>query len=376
MQNADIGFDKHQLLTIPMQGGLAAHYETLREEIRKHPGIESVSASTDQPFRIGSNSSNIDWQGKDPDNEVLVSFTAVDFNYATTMKIRMISGRDFSEEHRGDLYQDTIANWLINATMANMIAKDIYGDKDQTVDQEVKADQDLKAGRGQINGQEEIVGMTLRFMGIEGQVVGVMDDFHFKPLSNEVEPLVAAAFPANYLVNMIVRLRNNNVQPVLQDMEATWNSLVPNFPFEYSFVDEEIDNMYRSEQRMSSLIGIFTFVAIVIACMGLFALASFNAERRTREIGVRKTFGASEATIVRIMLADITRLVLFSLAIGLPATWLLARRWLQDFYYRIDLSADIFLFSTLLIILVSLATILYHALRSSRLNPVTALQYE
>lgn len=346
MQNAEIGFDKYDLLTIPMQGGLSSHYETLKDELLKNPGIESVSASTDQPFRIGSNSSNIDWQGKDPENEVLVSFSAADFDYATTMKIRMIDGRDFSENYRGDLYQDTVANWLINKTLADIIGKDV------------------------------IVGMTIRFMGIEGQVVGVMDDFHFKPLSNEVEPLVVAVFPANYLVNMIVRLRSGNVQPVLKEMESTWNSLVPDFPFEYSFVDEEIDNMYRSEQRMASLIGIFTFVAIVISCMGLFALSSFNAERRIREIGVRKTFGASETIIARIMLMDITRLVLTSLAIGLPSTWLLARRWLQDFYYRIDLSSDIFLVSALLIVVVSLATILYHALRSARLNPVTALRYE
>lgn len=358
MQNADLGFDKYQLLTIPLQGGLAAHYETLKDEVLKNPGIESVSASTDQPFRIGSNSSNIDWQGKDPENEVLVSFTAVDFDYATTMKIRMDAGRDFSANYRGDLYQDTVANWLINKTMADIIARD------------------LPAAGTASGGMDQVVGMTLRFMGIEGQVVGVMDDFHFKPLSNEVEPLVVAAFPPNYLMNMIVRLRIGDVQPVLQDLESTWNALVPDFPFEYRFVDEEIDNMYRSEQRMSSLIGIFTFVAILIACMGLFALASFNAERRTREIGVRKTFGASEGIIVRIMLMDITRLVLISLAIGLPSTWFLARWWLRDFYYRIDLTPGIFLVSSLLIVLVSLVTILYHALRSARLNPATALRYE
>jgi len=174
----------------------------------------------------------------------------------------------------------------------------------------------------------------------------------------------------------MIRVNSVNPHTVLADMEATWNDLVPGFPFEYSFVDEEIDNLYRSEQRMSRLIGIFTAIAIVIACMGLFALASFNAERRTREIGVRKTFGASEATIARIMLMDITRLVFISIAIGLPLTWFLARRWLQDFYYRIDLSTDIFLVSALIIIVVSLSTILYHALRSSRLEPVDALRHE
>ncbi|MCF8345897.1 MAG: ABC transporter permease [Bacteroidales bacterium] len=346
MQNADLGFDKHQLVSIPLRGGLQEHYETLKNELLRNPAVKNISASIHQPLRIGSNSSNIHWQGKDPDNEMLVSFTAVDYDFAKTMGIRILSGRGFSEKYPGDLYRDSLANFLINKTLADMISK------------------------------EEVVGTELSFMGTDGQIVGVMDDFHFQPLSNGVEPLAAVLFPNSLLMNMFIRVQNDSPQTVLADMEQTWNKLAPGFPFEYSFVDEQIDNLYPSEQRMSKLISIFTVIAIIIACMGLLALASFNAERRTREIGIRKAFGATEVRIVKIMLVEITRLVFISLLIGMPAAWFLARRWLEDFFYRIDLSADIFIISSVLIILVSLITILYHAIKSARMNPVEAFRYE
>ncbi len=346
MQNADLGFDKHQLVTIPLRGGLEEHYETLKNELLRNPAVKNISASIHQPLRIGTNSSNIHWQGKDPDNEMLVSFTAVDYDFAKTMGIRILSGRGFSEKYPGDLYRDSLANFLINKTLADMINK------------------------------EAVVGTELSFMGTDGQIVGVMDDFHFQPLSSGVEPLAAVVFPPSLLMNMFIRVQNDNPQTVLADMEQTWNELAPDFPFEYSFVDEQIDNLYPSEQRMSKLIGIFTVIAIIIACMGLLALASFNAERRTREIGIRKAFGATEVRIVKIMLLEITRLVFISLLIGMPAAWFLARRWLEDFFYRIDLSADIFIISSVLIILFSLITILYHAIKSARMNPVEAFRYE
>lgn len=346
MQNADLGFNKYHLLSIPLKGGLGEHYATLKNEFLKNPKIEYISASMQEGYNIGSNSSNIEWEGKDEEMDVLVSFTAVDFDFTDAMGIRILSGRGFSNEFKGDVYQDTTANFLINKTLADIINKD------------------------------DLVGMNISFMGIRGKIVGIMDDFNFKPLSNEVEPLAMIPISPEYLSSMIVRLKTEDVKPVISDMEKTWNSLVSQFPFEYSFVDEEIDNMYRSEERMAKLIGIFTFIAVIIACMGLFALASFTAERRTREIGVRKSFGASERAIVKIMIMDITRLILLALAIGLPAVWLLATRWLEDFYYRISLKPDIFIISSVVIILVSVLTITYHAIKSSRLNPVLALRYE
>ncbi len=346
MRNADLGFNKYHLVNIPLKGGLGQYYPSLKTEFMKDPRIEYISASIQEPYNIGSNSSSIHWPGKDEEMEVLVSFSGVDFDFCSTMGINLLDGRDFSEEYQADVLNDTLANFLINKTLADIINKD------------------------------EIIGMDMTFSGLHGTVVGVMDDFHFKPLKDEVEPLAVVPLPPEYFSTMVVRLKTEDLSPALKDMEAKWNSMVSQFPFEYSFVDEEIDNMYHAEERMAKLIGLFSIVAVVIACMGLFALASFTATRRTREIGIRKTFGASDRTIVKLMIFDFMKLVAISILIGLPAVWLLSVRWLSDFSYRISLKPDIFIIAAVLTILVSGLTILYHAIRYSRLNPVIALRYE
>ncbi|MFC2089721.1 ABC transporter permease [Bacteroidota bacterium] len=346
MRNADLGYNKEHLLSIPLRGGLNQHYTTLKQEFLKDPNIESISATMHDVYFIGSNSGGIQWPGKDEDLSMLVSYTGVDFDFTDALGIKLVAGRSFSEEYKADMLQDTSANFMINNTLASIINKD------------------------------EIVGMALTFNGIYGTVVGIMEDYNFKSLREEIEPLAICPLPSEYLSNMAVRLKTENIESALKSMESTWNSLLPQYPFEYSFVDEEIDNMYRTEERMSKLMQIFTLVAVIIASMGLFALSSFTAERRTREIGIRKTFGAPENRIIWMMVTDMTKLILISLVIGLPSVWLLAHRWLADFNYRIDLKYDIFFYSALFIIVISILTVLYHSLKSARLNPVSALRYE
>lgn len=346
MKNADLGFNKENMLNVPLRGGLNAQYATIKDELLKNPGVEYVSASMQEGYRIGSNSSGITWPGKDEEENVLVSFTAVDYDFIHSMGIKMAQGRPYSEEYPADMYRDTAANFIINSKLAEIIDK------------------------------EEILDMSMTFMGIHGRVVGIMEDFHFSSLRNNIEPLAIIPIEATYLTNMIVRLKPESVENTIDQMESTWNDLVPEFPFEYSFVEDEINDMYRTEERMGSLIAIFTVVAMIIACMGLFALASFTAERRTREIGVRKTFGAGELSISWMMIRDFMILIVISLAFALPGVWLLATRWLRDFSFRISLEVDVFIFAALASILVSIITTMYHAIRSSRLNPVLALRYE
>jgi putative ABC transport system permease protein len=347
MRSADLGYNKQNLVHIALRGNLNKEYENLKQAIMESPLILDATASMQPPYRIGSNSSGIAWEGKDPELEVLVSFTGVHYNFIGTMGITLRAGRDFTDDFPSDMYHDdTLANWIINSTLA-----DIIGNKD-------------------------IVGMDLTFMGIHGQVVGVMEDYHFKPLGDEIEPMALAPLPVEMLQHMVVRLAPDQPHAALSFIQEKWEELLPQYPFDYTYVDEALDNMYRGEERMSILLKIFTGVAIVIACLGLFALASFTAQRRTKEIGIRKTMGAREGQITLMMIRDFSLYILISLVIALPAVWFIANRWLNEFSYRINLKPDLFVWTALATSAVAILTVLYHAFRLGRTNPVLALRYE
>mgnify|MGYP006285970953 FL=1 len=346
MRSADLGFDENNLVHIELKGNLSQEYNMLREEFLRDPAIVSITASQQPPYRIGSNSSGIHWEGKDPEQSLLVSYTGVHYDFARTMGIRMDAGRDFSEAYPGDMLHDTLAGFILNRTLAEII------------------------------GKEEIVGMNLRFMGLSGQVVGVMEDYHFQPLLVDVEPMALAPVPADQLQHMVVRVAPGGQEKALRFMEEQWKTLLPQYPFEYDFVDEVIDEMYSAQERMASLLKIFTLVAMVIASLGLFALASFTAERRTLEIGIRKTMGAMQHQIVLMMIRDFSMYILISLLIALPAVWFIARWWLQEFSYRIPLKADLFLLASLVTMLVAILTVLYQSVRISGTNPADILHYE
>jgi putative ABC transport system permease protein len=346
MRNAELGFEKSNLVHIQLRGNLNQKYDMLRTEFMRDPGILYTTASMQPPYRIGSNSSGITWDGKDPELDVLVSLTGVHYDFVKTMGITLKGGRDFEEGYHSDFYTDSTANWLINQTLADII------------------------------GNEEIVGMPLTFMGRAGHVIGLMEDYHFKPLGNEIEPMALAPLPSDYLQHMVVRLIPGNPAKALEFMEEKWAELLPQYPFEYTYVDDAIDSMYRSEERMASLFKIFTIVAIVIACLGLFALASFTAQRRTKEIGIRKTLGAMEHQITLMMIRDFSLYILISLLIALPSIWFIAKWWLNEFSYRVKLGTNLFVVTSLVTILVAILTVLYHAIRISRTDPVKTLWHE
>lgn len=346
MRNADLGFQKDDLLHIVLQGDLNNQFEMLRSEFLKSPGITGITASMQAPYMIGSNSSGIEWEGKDPEMNVLVSFTGVHYDFLKTMGIRIAEGRDFSEEYPSDMYADTTANFVINRTLAHLI------------------------------GKENVLGMPIRFLGASGKVVGIFDDYHFKPLNDEIEPMALAPVPPEELNHMIIRLSGNNPSGTLRFIEDRWEELLPQYPLEYNYVSDRIHDLYRSEERLSSLFRIFTFVAIIIACLGLFALSSFTAQRRTREIGIRKTMGAESFQITFMMIRDFSLYILISLVIALPAAWFIANWWLDEFSFRINLRPDLFLMPALITVAVSVLTVLFHAIRSARTNPVEALRYE
>jgi predicted permease len=346
MRSADLGYEPENIIHIELRANLNQEYLMLKEEFTKIPGVRYATASMQPPYRIGSNAGGIQWEGKDPEEEILVSLTAVHYDFIKTMGITMQAGRDFSTDFPGDMLHDTIAGFIVNQILADMI------------------------------GTGDLIGRELKFVGITGPIVGVMENYHFQPVGDQIEPLVVAPLPPDQLSHMIVRLDPADPAGALKQMEQRWTELLPQYPFEYEYVTDVIDGMYRSEERMSALLKIFTLVAVILASMGLFALASFTAERRTREIGIRKTLGALEAQITMMMLRDFSLYIIISLLIAFPAVWFIARWWLNDFSYRISVSVDLFLYTALVTGLVAVLTVFFHALRTARTNPVEALRYE
>jgi len=225
--------------------------------------------------------------------------------------------------------------------------------------------------------KENAVGERFSFWGMEGQVIGVMNNFHYQHIGSKIEPILFILAPAEWLSYMVVRIAPGNLEKPMDDLEKTWNEIMPVYPFDYNFVDESLDRMYRSEERLGNLLKYFTFLAIIIACLGLFGLASFTAEQRTREIGIRKAMGANVPTVVLLLSREFALLVIISCLLACPAAWLVMHRlFLQNFDYRTDLVWWIFAAASLTALLIAQLTVVYQSLKAALKNPADALRYE
>ena len=346
MRNKKIGFNKDHLLYIPMRGEIKKSYETIKNEFLKDSRILSVTASSHRPSHIGSNSSGADWEGKDPELRVLIGTHGVDFDYIKTLQIEMKSGRAFSRDITSDAPHDTIANFLIN--------------------EEVE----------KIMGTDDAVGKRFSFMGFHGQIIGVMKNFHYQPVRSRIEPLAIVVAPIEWLSYILVRIQPDEVPKAMDYLKKTWGKIMPGYPFDYSFLDEDFDRMYRTEERMGALLKYFAIIAIFIACLGLLGLASFTAEQRTKEIGIRKTMGATVSRIVILLSTEFSVLVIISIFIASPVAWYFMRQWLQDYAYRTSLSWWVFALAAVLALLIALFTVSFQAIKAALTNPADALKCE
>ena len=228
-----------------------------------------------------------------------------------------------------------------------------------------------------IMGVEDPVGMRFSFMGVSnGKIVGVMKNFHFHSMRNKIEPLAIAVAYKEYLTYIIIRLAPGDIDRAIKKLETDWATVLPDYPFEYQFLDEDYDEMYRAEKRMGTLLNYFTITAVIIALLGLFGLASFMAEKRTREIGVRKVFGSTAKGIIYLLTWEFSRLVLVAIVIGIPLSWYFLDNWLQDYAFRTELNWWIFGLAAIFCLLVAWLTVGFQAARAANKNPAQALRHE
>ena len=345
IQSKDLGFNREQIVTIPIrENPMQEQYETFKEALLQQPGVVSVSASGNLP-------GGGDWgiplqpegltQEETPDMRILV----VDQDFLDTYEMQIVAGRDFS----GIQATPTHSAFLLNEEAARQLRwTDPLG---------------KQIGSAPI--------------GLEpSPVVGVVKDFHFRSLHEAIMPLVFFIPQPNWFTVFSVRIRPDNIDETLAAMEATWTRFEPNHPFTYTFLDEQFAALYQSERQVATLLSYATGLAVLIACLGLFGLAAFTAEQRTKEIGVRKVLGASVPSLVVLLSKDFLKLVALALVLAAPIAYFAMHRWLDDFAYRVEISWWIFLTAGLAALLIALLTVSYQAIKAALADPVKSLRYE
>ena len=341
IQTTNIGYDRGNLVYIPIEGELATKYSLFKEEAIRTPGIVDVSKMRNSPTIIEHHTGSISWPGKDPNLQAPFADGVVGYDFVKTMKLQLKEGRDFSRDYGGDS-----TGFLINETAAKQI------------------------------GWQEPLGQTMTWGGRRGQVIGVIKDFHFASMHQAIEPLIVRLDENWNWGTILVRTRAGRTREAIAGLERLYKELNPKFPFTYQFSDEEFSHLYRAETVVSQLAGCFATLAILISCLGLFGLAAFTAAQRTREIGVRKVLGATVPRITAMLSGDFLKLVALAILVAFPLAWLIMDHWLGQFAYKTNMEWWIFVLAGLATLLVALATVSYQSIRAALANPVKSLRTE
>lgn len=349
MVSKDPGFDKDQVVIIPLDSRSDTKYDALKREMLGSAFIGSVTASQQ---RLGNNlhQTAIHFQGTGPKRELTSSQIIVDPDFLDLYKIKLIAGRDFT-----DSPADNAKTYIINKALAAELLKN---EPTLTL--------------------ETLIGKRFGFYGMDSlsSIIGVVEDFNFNSLHHKIEPLCIFNQKDWMYSEMSVRIKGKDAQQAVAAMQAAWGKILPQEPFTYSFLDEHFAEMYRADSQVSEIVGILAGLAIFISCLGLFGLASYSAERRIKEIGVRKVMGASVAGIVALLSRDFLKLVFVAIIIATPIAWLAVRTWLDDFAYRIAIEWWMFLVAGALAVFVALFTISFQSVKAALMNPVKSLRAE
>lgn len=345
MKNKDIGFNKDQILLVDMNRDANLAFVSLKTEMLRSPHVEGVTASGQ---RLGNNFHQ--WGFKVKGDTGIVGLTPsnvnVDYDYLNVYGIKVKEGRGFSKEFP----TDNGMAFIINESLAKELA--------------------LKEPIGTPAGHSWYHNDSL------GTIIGIVEDFNFNSLHYAVNTLEMVVHPEWGYDEMSVKIRGGNIEAAIADVKKVWESQVTNYPFYYTFLDDHFQDLYRSDQQMSAVVAIMAGLAILISCMGLFALAAITTERRVKEIGIRKVLGATEYQITYLLSRSYAILIFISFLLVSPVTYWLLQGWLEEFAYRIEINPAVFLLGAMLAFAVALITISYHTIRSARTNPVNTLRYE
>lgn len=339
IKSKNLGFNKENLILLTLDGDLRKNYEVFKQDILQTSSIKAVTQSTTNPIEIGNNTEDVTWPGKQSDEKILFTNLFIGHDFVKTMGVTIKEGRDFSSARVSDT-----AGFIIN---------------EETV--------------RRMKLTKNAVGTVITMWDIKGPIIGVVKDFHINSLHSAIEPLIMVLRPEWGKV-ALVRTEAGKTQEAIAALSTAFKKYNPKYPFKYEFEDENYRQLYKNEMMVGQLANYFAVLGIFISCLGLFGLAMFIAEQRTKEIGVRKVLGASVTNIVGMLSKDFLKLVMIAAIIAFPLAWFAMNKWLQNFAYRVELSWWIFLIAGFTAMLIALITVSFQAIKAAVANPVKSLR--
>ncbi len=342
LKQMDQGFDQKNVLSLDLNGPMAGKYPVLKQSLLENPNVLYVSSTSS---RVGEGSGKLLFDVETDQGMVQrgINFAIADHDFVEALGIKMVQGRDFQE----DMPSDTLSGVIVNETFVKRMGwNDPIGKKIEAGDEN-----------------------TLR-----ARVVGVMQDYHQTGMYNEIESLLLAYRTINNIV--YVKISEENVEQALSHIESSWKEVFPDQPYSYTFLSERFNRQFESDEKRGLIFTLFTILAILIACLGLFGLASYTVEQRTREIGIRKVFGANERTILKLVARDFIILSLISIVIAFPVAWYFMSNWLENYVYKSSMGPVVFILAGLLTLVITFATISYKAYQAAVTNPADSIKTE
>jgi len=341
VQGKNLGYEKENLISFNIEGDLRnGSWDIFQQKVKEVSGVINISNATSSFLGRNSNTSGLSWPNKQPDVDILFENIGADYGLIETMGFEVVAGRSHSKEFGTDS-----AKIVINESAVKTM------------------------------GLDEPVGSFITLWDEETEVIGVVKNFNFQSLHQEVEPLFFRLI-GSPSINGYIRISNENIQQTIAEVGRLYKEFNPRYPFDYDFMDQEYAALYRSEQRIGDLSKYFSIIAIIISCLGLFGLSAFTAEQRAKEIGVRKVLGATVQNLVLLLTKDFTRLVIIGILIAIPISWWAMDHWLSDFAYRITLKWWVFVLAGIAAILVSWLTVSWQSIKAALANPVKSLKSE
>ncbi|TFF40100.1 ABC transporter permease [Mucilaginibacter psychrotolerans] len=342
MRNKDLGFDKEQVLRVGLSGKLMEKAALYKRDLDKIAGVKATSLAT-LSLANDENTSYVDWDGMQKDDKFLITQANVDPDFIPAMGMKLLSGSNFSPQMTNDT-----ANFIINEASAQRMGYSTTS----------------------------AVGKKVTFWGAKGTIIGVVKNFNYKPLNANIEPFIFRYQPKDRYFSVFIEVAPGKASAVIQQASKLFAGYEPEGTFQYTFLNESIDRLYKNDQRVASFILFFAGLTIFVGCLGLFGLTVFAAEQRIKEIGIRKVLGAGLASIVALLSKDFLKLIIIAIAVAVPLSRYITYKWLENYTYRITVEWWVFGIVGFAVIAVALFTISFQAIKTAAMNPVKSLRSE